>query len=95
MRGLRQFVDRAVEGWPRDPEPCDGAALSLGAPAAADRLERAIATGLRRRDIMQEGGIPLATRGMGDAVLMAAARLAPPERPALTHRAMTPYIHTV
>lgn len=50
--------------------------LSLGAPAAADRVERAIATGLRRRDIMHEGGIPLGARGMGDAVLTALERRA-------------------
>ncbi|HXZ01091.1 MAG TPA: 3-isopropylmalate dehydrogenase [Stellaceae bacterium] len=52
--------------------------LSLGAPATADRLERAVAaalaTGVRTRDILHEGGTLVGTRGMGDAVLKALER---------------------
>ena len=52
--------------------------LSLGAPEAADRLERAVgdalATGVRTRDILHEGGRLVGTRGMGDAVLEALRR---------------------
>ncbi len=49
--------------------------LTLDAPDTAARLERAVAaalaTGVRTRDIMQQGGTPVGTRGMGDAVLRA------------------------
>jgi 3-isopropylmalate dehydrogenase len=52
--------------------------FSLDEPGSADRLERAVAaalaTGVRTRDIMHEGGIPVGTRGMGDAVLKALER---------------------
>ncbi|HZB94057.1 MAG TPA: 3-isopropylmalate dehydrogenase [Stellaceae bacterium] len=52
--------------------------FTLGEPAAADRLERAVAaaldTGIRTRDIMHDGGRPVGTREMGDAVLTALAR---------------------
>jgi 3-isopropylmalate dehydrogenase len=52
--------------------------LTLGEPGAADRLERAVsdalATGLRTRDIVQEGATAVGTREMGDAVLRALER---------------------
>ena len=48
---------------------------SLDAPQAADRLEEAVraalATGVRTRDIMHEGGRLVGTREMGSAVLAA------------------------
>jgi 3-isopropylmalate dehydrogenase len=49
--------------------------LTLGAPASADRLERAVTaaldSGVRTRDILQEGARLVDTREMGDAVLRA------------------------
>jgi 3-isopropylmalate dehydrogenase len=52
--------------------------LTLGEPDAATRLERAVssalATGLRTRDVMHEGGRLVGTRAMGDAVLAALER---------------------
>ena len=49
--------------------------LTLGTPATADRLERAVAaaleTGVRTRDILHDGDMEVGTRGMGDAVLKA------------------------
>ncbi|HWI26260.1 MAG TPA: 3-isopropylmalate dehydrogenase [Stellaceae bacterium] len=52
--------------------------LSLGEPEAATRLERAVSealdSGIRTRDIMHEGGRPVGTREMGDAVLAALER---------------------
>ena len=52
--------------------------LTLGEPAAAARLERAVSaaldTGIRTRDIMHEGGRVAGTRAMGDAVLAALER---------------------
>ena len=52
--------------------------LTLGEPGAADRLERAVsdalATGVRTRDILQEGATAVGTREMGDAVITALAR---------------------
>ncbi|MGO8919309.1 MAG: 3-isopropylmalate dehydrogenase [Stellaceae bacterium] len=54
--------------------------LTLGEPGAADRLERAVgdalATGVRTRDILQEGATPVGTRDMGDAVIKALERTA-------------------
>jgi 3-isopropylmalate dehydrogenase len=51
--------------------------LTLGAPATAARLERAVAsaldTGVRTRDIAQAGCTLVGTSGMGDAVLQALA----------------------
>ena len=47
--------------------------LSLGEAKAADLLERAVgdalATGVRTRDILHDGGRLVGTRAMGDAVL--------------------------
>jgi 3-isopropylmalate dehydrogenase len=54
---------------------------SLAAPHAADLVEEAVgaalATGIRTRDIMHEGGRLVGTRAMGDAVLGALETLAP------------------
>jgi 3-isopropylmalate dehydrogenase len=51
--------------------------LTLGAPATAERLERAVAaalgSGARTRDVMHAGARLVDTRGMGDAVLAALA----------------------
>src|SRR5262249_35999626 len=54
---------------------------SLSAPEAADLLEegvgRALATGVRTRDILHGGGHLIGTRAMGDAVFSALETLAP------------------
>jgi 3-isopropylmalate dehydrogenase len=53
---------------------------SLGEAAAAGLLERAVGdaltTGVRTRDIMDEGGRPVGTQAMGEAVLQALERAA-------------------